>query len=160
MTFFLLIMCFWGTTDQRAQTNFLPRGPKVLSAPLPVTTLQQDTSELAGVFGVSEDGVSVGDWLLVNFAPEGSRLKAYLGRVESITRRGNGKFEASFLRRKTQRLCDKDLFAFPDQEDVCAFSYQKVIGRVEAPEVLRRGVLKFSVDFHELVRDNEASRNF
>ena len=31
---FLLIMCFWGTTDQRAQTNFLPRGPKVLSAPL------------------------------------------------------------------------------------------------------------------------------
>ena len=38
---------------------------------IPVTTLQQDTSELAGVFGVSEDGVSVGDWLLVNFAPEG-----------------------------------------------------------------------------------------
>ena len=34
MTFFLLIMCFWGTTDQRAQTNFLPRGPKVFSAPL------------------------------------------------------------------------------------------------------------------------------
>ena len=32
--FFLLIMCFWGTTDQRAQTNFLPRGPKVLSVPL------------------------------------------------------------------------------------------------------------------------------
>ena len=116
---------------------------------IPVTTLQQDTSELAGVFGVSEDGVSVGDWLLVNFAPEGSRLKTYLGRVESITRRGNRKFEASFLRRKTQRLCDKDLFVFPDEEDVCAFSYQKVIGRVEASEVLRRGVLKFSVDSHE-----------
>ena len=116
---------------------------------IPVTTFQQDTSELAGVFGVSEDGVSVGDWLLVNFAPEESRLKAYLGRVESITRRGNRKFEASFLRRKTQRLCDKDLFVFPDEEDVCAFSYQKVIGRVEAPEVLRRGVLKFSVDSHE-----------
>ena len=116
---------------------------------IPVTTSQQDTSELAGVFGVSEDAVSVGNWLLVNFAPEGSRLKAYLGRVESITRRGNRKFEASFLRRKTQRLCDKDLFVFPDEEDVCAFSYQKVIGRVEAPEVLRRGVLKFSVDSHE-----------
>ena len=116
---------------------------------IPVTTLQLDTSELAGVFGVSEDGVSVGDWLLVNFAPEGSRLKAYFGRVESITRRGNRKFEASFLRRKTQRLCDKDLFVFPDEEDVYAFSYQKVIGRVEAPEVLRKGVLKFSVDSHE-----------
>ena len=116
---------------------------------IPVTTSQQDTSELAGVFGVSEDGVSAGDWLMVNFAPEGSRLKTYLGRVESITRRSNRKFEASFLRRKTQRLCDKDLFVFPDEEDVCAFSYQKVIGRVEAPKVLRRGVLKFSVDSHE-----------
>ena len=29
-------MCFWSTTDQRAQTNFLPRGLKVLSAPLPL----------------------------------------------------------------------------------------------------------------------------
>ena len=39
MTFFLLIMCFWGTTDQRAQTNILPRGLKVLSAPLTEDTL-------------------------------------------------------------------------------------------------------------------------
>ena len=32
--FFLLITWFWGTTDQRAQAKFLPRGPKFLSAPL------------------------------------------------------------------------------------------------------------------------------
>ena len=32
--FFLLMTWFWGTTDQRAQTKFLPRGPKFLSAPL------------------------------------------------------------------------------------------------------------------------------
>ena len=34
-------MCFWGTTDQRAQTNFLPRGPKVLSAPLTVVPVHK-----------------------------------------------------------------------------------------------------------------------
>ena len=32
---FLFITWFWGTTDQRAKTEFLPRGPKFLSAPLP-----------------------------------------------------------------------------------------------------------------------------
>ena len=34
LTIFLLITWFWGTTDQKAQTKFLPRGPKFLSAPL------------------------------------------------------------------------------------------------------------------------------
>ena len=34
MTFFFANHVFLGTTDQIAQTNFLPRGPKVLSAPL------------------------------------------------------------------------------------------------------------------------------
>ena len=114
-----------------------------------VPTFSQETSEFTGVFTVDESNIKQGDWLLVNFSPPASKLKAYLGRVESITRGGNRNFKASFLRHKSLRFCDKNLFVFPNEKDICAFSYQKVVGRVEAPEILRRGVLKFSVDSYQ-----------
>ena len=108
-------------------------------------------TNFTGVYVVSEDAIRAGHWLLVNFASETFRIKAYIGQVQTITctARRNKEFEACFLRSKSQRICDKNLFVYPEEMEICEFTFDKVIGRVENPEILRRGVLKFAIDSHK-----------
>jgi len=106
-------------------------------------------SNLTGVFEIREEEIKSGQWLLVNFAPPNDRLKAYIGHIQSITNptsSRNREFEATFVRSKSRRDCDKAMFVYPEEDDICEFHFDHVIGRVEPPKILRRGVLEFSVN--------------
>ena len=115
----------------------------------PASSMLRESTNFSGVFRISENAIKPGQWLLVNFAPDASRLKAYIGQVETIISRRTKDFEASFVRSKSQRLLDKDLFVYPEEWYICEFSFDQVIGRVEPPKILRRGELQFAVNSHE-----------
>ena len=132
--------------------NAAATGSQTFQDQLAVSSLPSESanSNLTGVKTICEGEVKTGQWLLVNFAPKNSKMKAYLGQCLTITRvidpSTRKEFEGSFLRNKSRRECDTALFVYPEKEDICDFYFENVVGVVEPPKLLRRGVLQFQVN--------------
>jgi len=62
---------------------------------------------------------------------------------------GDNAFQGTFVKHKTRRMCDASLFVYPDQPDICIFESNAIIGKVDIPTTLRRGVLQFAVNSSE-----------
>jgi len=106
--------------------------------------------QLKGVTKVTQPStIKPGDWLLVNFAEkvDGKNKKLYLGKID--VRMGDNAFQGTFVKHKTRRMCDASLFVYPDQPDICIFESNAIIGKVDIPTTLRRGVLQFAVNSSE-----------
>ena len=99
---------------------------------------------LAGVKKVVLQEIHAGDWVVVNFADPTLNRKLYLGRIEQQTSRRS--FLGEFLRAKGRSDGYQFLFFYPENEDICEFDYEQVVGKVEPPITMRRGIMKFKCD--------------
>jgi hypothetical protein len=90
----------------------------------------------------AKSNLKCGEYVLVEFSAEDSSTrKPFIGRL--VESSGNSDYEAVFFHPKSG---DESLFVFPEKQDRCTFSKKQIIGVLEKPEILRRGVYKFKVD--------------
>lgn len=70
-------------------------------------------------------------WLLVPFEVSHGKsknyTKYYIGKVTNKTKE---EIEGSFFRSRQTKLCGGFIYAFPEKPDICAFTYDQVVGQV------------------------------
>jgi len=132
-----------------SSADYEPEGEMDCEKTLSQTKSPSGPSPLAsGVSDVGGTEIKVGAWLLVNFSVDGEtkrKRNLYLGKVFEVV--NLTEFEALFVR-PTFRSSGST-FSFPQLEDRSAFNVSQVIGAVEEPEEMRRGILKFKVNSTE-----------
>lgn len=84
-------------------------------------------------------------WVLVRL---GDRVKKlFIGRIDTVYY-SDGDLEVSFLRRKGLQT---NVFVHPKEEDCALVDFDQIVGALNQPQTLRRGLLKFAVDASEWI---------
>lgn len=100
--------------------------------------------QLTGVKPIQKiSNLKADTWVVVKLGDRHKRL--YVALTEQVYHDDND-LEVAFLRRKGLK---KDIFFYPEQPDKALVDFDQVVGTVNNPEELRRGLLKFPVDATE-----------
>lgn len=93
------------------------------------------------MYDIGNTEIVVDDWLLVQY-----HTSFFICKVTKV---GVIEFEGEFIRKKPSQKKDTTsmLFVHPPVPDVCEFMYDQIIGKIDPPSVLRRGIYQFSVMF-------------
>lgn len=122
-----------------------------------VPTIRKFNRTFTNVLSVGVEEIEQSDWLLVSFSPEAtkagpSKLLYFIGKVLHVSGTPpNKNFRGTFLRSKSTRDHNGLIYTFPEVPDVCSFSFDQVVGKMAAPEELRRGQLKFQINNRSLI---------
>jgi len=116
-----------------------------------VTNVERSGKVLKGVFKITTE-LKVNDWIVGDFTnsteSKQSSTKTILF-IGTILETEKTKVNVSFLKYRPTKLDSGKMFVFPEHEDIYWIDKIDVVGILKHPELKRRGLMKFEIDYNE-----------
>jgi hypothetical protein len=140
----MIIGSDWNGSDEddnepKQSTNEIERNGKILKGVFKITTKLKA-------------GLKVNDWIVGDFTNSteskqcSSKTILFIGTILKLEKT---KVEVSFLKYRPTKLDSGIMFVFPEHEDKYWIDKNDIVGILKHPELKRRGLMKFGIDYNE-----------
>lgn len=117
----------------------------------PATNIKRNGKVLKGVFKIT-DVLKINDWIVGDFTNStvskqcSTKTILFIGTILETEKT---KVKVSFIKYRPTKLDSGKMFVFPEHEDIYWIDKIDVVGTLKHPELKRRGLMKFEIDYNE-----------